>query len=207
MTPIEKEQQKIFNDQLKKFIKDKQANAKQKAKPMTEERISFKQFMLEAKKPHDDTEEDKELIKKMVKPEALKEEETVVENSPFDWKGKSSIFTKKDEPTTSAQGGTIYKARETARNAETGGEKEKQSVGRPKGEYGSYKIDKAKREDPEYKKKLSQKVMAAKKDNFAIRDEFKKQMHDALLRHQLRLAGHDPKDHEAQIAKKNPVKK
>lgn len=37
--------------------------------------FKFKEFMVEAKKPHDDTEEDKALIKKMVKPSALKEDE------------------------------------------------------------------------------------------------------------------------------------
>jgi len=134
----------------------------------------------------------------------------VTENSPFDWKkGKSEINWKSDEKEkeTSAAGGTIHKARTTARNAETGGAKDKQSVGRPKGEYGSYKIDPAKREDPEYKKKLSQKVMAAKMDNFKDRDQWKKDMHRAIMRKQLETAGINPDDHTAAIEKKLPKSK
>lgn len=61
---------------------------------------------------------------------------------------------------------------------------DKKSVGRPAGTYGSYKIDKASRDDPDYKKQLSQKVMAAKAENFQIRKEFKDLMNAALKKKQ-----------------------
>jgi hypothetical protein len=122
-----------------------------------------------------------------------------IEENAFNWKStKSEIDWKnldKDSPAkvATSTGGTVYKARETERDAETGGKKitPKQSVGRPTGEYGSYKIDKAKRDDPKYKAELAAKVRAAKADGFAARDEFKKGMDAALRKRQLELAGLD----------------
>lgn len=92
------------------------------------------------------------------------------ENSPFDWKNTKSEINwdgkkKVEEP------------------------KEKKSVGRPSGQYGNYKIDKATRQSKEYKDALSAKVRAAKAEGFQIRDEFKKAMDDAIKKHQLKLAG------------------
>lgn len=114
------------------------------------------------------------------------------ESSPFDWKkGKSEIDWKSDDkaPAQSKEGGTVYKAREGSRNAETGGAAPKKSVGRPAGEYGGYKIDKATRDSKEYKDALSAKVRAAKAEGFQVRDEFKKGMTDAIKKRQLEIAG------------------
>lgn len=110
----------------------------------------------------------------------------------FDWKtNKSEVdwSDKKDKKTeTSAAGGTIHKARETERNAETGGKAAKKSVGRPAGAYqGSYKIDKAKRADPKNKEELSKKVMAAKAEGFAIRADYKTAMNAAIKKRQEEL--------------------
>jgi hypothetical protein len=65
---------------------------------------------------------------------------------------------------------------------------EKSAVGRPAGKYGSYKIDKDKRQSPEYKADLSKKIMAAKAENFAIRGDYKKAMNDAIKKRQLELS-------------------
>lgn len=109
--------------------------------------------------------------KQMIKAEI--ESRKTVKEGVFDWKANKSEVDwsdKKDKKTEkSAEGGTIHKAREGSRNAETGGKAAKKSVGRPAGEYGGYKIDKAKRDTPEYKVALSKKVMAAKAKNFATR--------------------------------------
>lgn len=115
-----------------------------------------------------------------------------VDEGVFDWKDNKSEIdwsNKKKKPEVSKEGGTIHRAREHERNAETGGNAAKKAVGRPAGTYnGSYNIDKEKRSDPEYKKQLSAKIMAAKKDNFVVRKEFKTSMNDALKKRQLELA-------------------
>jgi hypothetical protein len=120
-----------------------------------------------------------------------KAEKGMNENSPFDWKNKKSEidWSKKSGEVKYTDSGLVHKAREGSRNAETGGDAEKKAVGRPKGEYGSYKIDKAKRDDPEYKKALSAKVIAAKKDGLEARKEYKDAMHSAIKKRQLELAG------------------
>lgn len=119
--------------------------------------------------------------------EAFKNSKAHVDESTFDWKkNKSEIDWTGKEPTISNDGGTIHKARTTSRNAETG-TKDKQSVGRPKGQYGTYKIDAATRDDPEYKKSLSQKVMAAKKDGFEARTDFKTSLTAAIKKRQSEL--------------------
>lgn len=138
--------------------------------------------------------------------------EELGEASPFDWKNKKSEidWTSDEKKTeTSKAGGTIHKARNANfdpdfkdRNAETGGKAAKQSVGRPKGWRGTHNIDKAKRDTPEYKASLSSKVQDAKRDLL----KWKHQMHTELMKKQLETSGIDPKDHEAYIAKKNPVK-
>jgi hypothetical protein len=113
------------------------------------------------------------------------------ENSPFDWKNHKSTIDwsgKKKSPETSKEGGTIYKARETTRDSESGGAAPKKEVGRPAGEYGNYKIDKASRDSKEYKDALSKKVRDAKADGFAARDDFKKLMDTAIKKRQLELA-------------------
>lgn len=115
----------------------------------------------------------------------------------FDWKANKSELDwsdKKDKKTEkSAEGGTIHKARETERNAETGGKAAKKNVGRPAGEYGGYKIDKAKRDTPEAKAELSRKVMAAKKEGFAVRKDFKTAIGDAIKKRQAELYHADKK--------------
>ena len=122
----------------------------------------------------------------------------VDENSPFNYKTyKSQIdwsdMDKKGPAKVATSTGTVYKAREGSRNAETGTDtsKEKKNVGRPAGEYGSYKIDKEKRNDPKYKAELAAKVRAAKAEGFAARDEFKKSLDAALKKRQLEIAGLD----------------
>lgn len=114
-----------------------------------------------------------------------------VKEGVFDWKANKSELDwsdKKDKKTEkSAEGGTIHKAREGSRNAETGGKAAKKSVGRPAGEYGGYKIDKAKRDTPEAKAELSRKVMAAKKEGFAIRKDYKGAMTAAIKKRQEEL--------------------
>ena len=87
------------------------------------------------------------------------------------------------------------------------GSVEKKSVGRPAGQYGSYKIDKAARDTEDYKKNLSAKVVAAKAEGFQARDEFKRSMHAAIMKKQLELAGINPDDHAAAIEKKLPKSK
>lgn len=122
----------------------------------------------------------------------VKEEFEIDENSPFDWKKKPSEIDWKSKDSDGAKQtatGTVYKARETARNAERGGAAEKKAVGRPAGEYGSYKIDKATRDDPEYKKALSAKVRAAKAEGLAARSDYKKAMDAAIKKRQLEIAG------------------
>lgn len=129
--------------------------------------------------------------------------------SVFDWKKtKSEIDWKSDDkkPEQSKEGGTVYKARDKERNAETGGDAPKKSVGRPQGDYGSYKIDKATRDDPKYKSELSKKVMASKAEGFKDREQWKHSMHAEIMKKQLQSAGLNPDDHKDAIAKKNPVK-
>ena len=106
-----------------------------------------------------------------------------VKNGP-DWSKYGLSSSDKNVKKTST--GLVHKARETARNPE-GGDVEKRGRGRPAGEHGTYKIDKAKRDDPEYKQKLSQKVMAAKAENFKIRKDFKDSMNSAIKTHQAKL--------------------
>ena len=123
---------------------------------------------------------------------SVMEEVEIDENSPFDWKKKPSEidWTSKDKDNVKqTDGGMVHKARETARNAERGGAAEKKAVGRPQGEYGSYKIDKATRDDPEYKKALSAKVRAAKAEGLAARSDYKKSMDAAIKKRQLEIAG------------------
>jgi len=111
--------------------------------------------------------------------------------STFDWQKKpSEIDWKGDAPTTtkSAEGGTIYKARETPRNPYTGGKADPKSVGRPSGTYdGIYKIDRTKRDTKEYKDALSAKVRGTKAAGFADRAHFKDVMHTALKKRQAEL--------------------
>lgn len=132
-----------------------------------------------------------------------------IKESAFDWKKtKSEIDWKSDDkkPEQSKEGGTVYKARDKERNAETGGDAPKKSVGRPQGDYGSYKIDKATRDDPKYKSELSKKVMASKAEGFKDREQWKHSMHAEIMKKQLQSAGLNPDDHKDAIAKKNPVK-
>ena len=96
-------------------------------------------------------------------------EDVILENSPFGASQLSWLSKKGDEPVGSSD--------------------DKKGVGRPKGEYGSYKIDKSKRQDPEYKKELSAKVRAAKADGFAARKEFKDLMDKALRQREKELFG------------------
>jgi hypothetical protein len=126
-----------------------------------------------------------------------------LDESPFDWKKDKSVIDwhdgKKKEKDSVAAGG-VHKARNADgdenfkdRNAETGGAKAKQNVGRPAGKYDKdYKIDRAKRDTPEYKAELSKKVMAAKADNFKVRGEFKQALDAGIKKRQLEIAGIDP---------------
>jgi hypothetical protein len=95
-------------------------------------------------------------------------EDVILENSPFGASQMAWLSKKGDKPAKSD---------------------DKKGVGRPKGEYGSYKIDKSKRQDPEYKKALSDKVKAAKADGFAARKEFKDLMNAALKKREEELFG------------------
>lgn len=117
--------------------------------------------------------------------------EFIDENSPFDWKNKKSEidWSGKKGEVKHTDTGLVHKAREGSRNAETGSHAEKKAVGRPAGSYGSYKIDKATRDDPEYKKNLSAKVRAAKAEGLAVRGEYKSHMDAAIKKRQLELAG------------------
>jgi len=109
--------------------------------------------------------------------------EEVVDENAFDWKSKKSEVSWNGEPEKkSSAGGTIHTAKKPVEAP-----KEKKGIGRPAGTYGSYKIDKATRDDPEYKKKLSAKVMAAKADGFAARKEFKDSMNAAIKKRQEEL--------------------
>ena len=123
--------------------------------------------------------------------------------SPFDWK-KYTTQTSKPEGNSGVHKGTY--GSDTHKAKGSGEPEEKRGRGRPKGDYGSYKIDKATRDDPEYKQQLSAKVRAAKAEGFKARDEFKHAMHQEIMKKQLAAAGLDPKDHEALISKKNPIK-
>ena len=62
---------------------------------------------------------------------------------------------------------------------------EKRGRGNPGTERGEYKINAKKRQDPAYKEELSKKVMAAKADGFAARDNFKTAMNNAIKAHQI----------------------
>lgn len=121
-----------------------------------------------------------------------------VKESVFDWKkNKSEVNWKddKDEPSTSKEGGTVYKARDHARDAAN---EPKKAVGRPAGEYkGNYKARAA-----SSKKDSLAKSMASKAEGFKDRDEWKKQMHTAIMKKQLASAGLNPDDHKDAIAKK-----
>lgn len=66
---------------------------------------------------------------------------------------------------------------------------EKRGRGNPGTERGEYKIDVKKRQDPAYKDELSKKVMAAKADGFAARNDFKTAMNNAIKAHQIASAG------------------
>ena len=67
--------------------------------------------------------------------------------------------------------------------------KEKKNVGRPAGDYGTYKIDAAKRNSDVYKAEISAKVKAAKADGFAARNQFKELMDKALRQREKELFG------------------
>jgi hypothetical protein len=66
---------------------------------------------------------------------------------------------------------------------------EKRGRGNPGTERGEYKINAKTRQDPAYKDELSKKVMAAKADGFAARDNFKTAMNNAIKAHQIASAG------------------
>ena len=112
-----------------------------------------------------------------------------VNESPFDKTYKSQIdwSGKKVAPTVSKEGGLVYKARTDDRNPESGANKDKQSVGRPKGQYGKYKIDAAARADPKNKEELSKKVMAAKAGGYEVRAEYKTALDAAIKKRQEEL--------------------
>lgn len=114
-----------------------------------------------------------------------------LKESVFDWKkNKTEIDWKGDAPkiAMSDVGGSVHKAREMPRYAETGGAKSKQSVGRPAGSYGgAYKIDKVTRDTKEHKDALSAKVRAAKAEGFAARKDFKSLMDTAIKKRQIEL--------------------
>lgn len=113
-----------------------------------------------------------------------------MKESVFDWKkNKSDIDWKKDNDPgvkTMTDTGMIHKA-VAPKPADFPDMTNKKSVGRPKGEYGKYKIDTAKRQSPEYKTDLSKKIMAAKAENFAIRGEYKRSMNDAIKKRQAEI--------------------
>lgn len=120
----------------------------------------------------------------------IKESEQVEEaTSPFDWKNQPSAIKWNDDKSSNSgvHKGTYGSDSHKAKG--DGTPEEKRGRGRPKGEYGSYKIDKAKRDDPEYKQQLSAKVRAAKAEGFAARKEFKDSMNAAIKKRQLELAG------------------
>ena len=96
-------------------------------------------------------------------------EDVILENSPFGASQLSWLAKKGDEPAKASD--------------------DKKGVGRPKGDYGSYKIDQKKRQDPKYKEELSAKVRAAKEDGFAARKEFKDLMNTALKKREQELFG------------------
>lgn len=109
--------------------------------------------------------------------------------SPFDWKNQPSAIKWNDDK---ADNSGVHKGTYGSDSHKAKGDgtpEEKRGRGRPKGEYGSYKIDKAKRDDPEYKQQLSAKVRAAKAEGFAARKEFKDSMNAAIKKRQLELAG------------------
>ena len=119
----------------------------------------------------------------------MKESEQLDE-SPFDWKaGKREISWDDKEKKDDGDNSGVHAARTKNRNPE-GGALKKNRVGRPDGSHGKdYKIDRDKREDPNYKKELSKKVMAAKADNFKDREYFKNTMNTGIGHHQLKKAG------------------
>ncbi len=95
-------------------------------------------------------------------------EDVLMESSPFDMSRTSWM---------------------TGNNSMKAGDAEKKGVGRPAGDYGSYKIDKSKRDTPEYKAQLSAKVKAAKADGFEARKQFKDLMNTALKKREKELFG------------------
>ena len=78
---------------------------------------------------------------------------------------------------------TVHKAKKPAAVP-----KEKKSVGRPAGDYGTYKIDTHKRNSDVYKAELSKKVQAAKAEGFEARKQFKDLMDAAIKKRQLEIA-------------------
>lgn len=113
-----------------------------------------------------------------------------LDESPFDWKaGKRELTWDDKEKKADGDNSGVHSARTKARNPE-GGAMKKNRVGRPDGKYDKdYKISRDKREDPNYKKELSKKVMAAKADNFKDREYFKNTMNTGIGHHQLKHAG------------------
>lgn len=118
-----------------------------------------------------------------------------ISESVFDWKkNKSEVDWKSDDKKTDKSGehkGTYGSDTHVApndRKADGTSNVPKKSVGRPAGEYqGQYKIDRAKRDTPEAKAELSRKVMAAKKEGFAIRKDYKGAMTAAIKKRQEEL--------------------
>lgn len=121
----------------------------------------------------------------------------------YDWSGSSRVIHR----------GTYGSETHVAPNERkpAGTPAEKKSVGRPKGEYsGAYNIDYEKRDTPEAKKALSDKVRAAKAEGNKDRAEFKRAMHAEIMKKQLKSAGLNPADHkdaiEKELAKVSKVK-
>jgi hypothetical protein len=106
----------------------------------------------------------------------------------IDWSdmGGTKVSKKYDDNDDDIYGTTskVHKAKAPAAQP-----KEKKNVGRPAGDYGSYKIDTAKRNSDVYKAELSAKVRAAKADGFAARKEFKDAMNAALKKREQELFG------------------
>jgi hypothetical protein len=107
------------------------------------------------------------------------------ESSPFDWKGKASIFTKKDD-TVSTETGTKHKGTYGSDDHKVKGDGSapvKRGRGRPAGSYnGEYK-----KRDPAGKAASAAKAMASKAEGLKIRGEYKQAMNDAIKKRQAEL--------------------
>ena len=105
--------------------------------------------------------------------------------SKIDWSdmgGKKPQYDDNDDDIYGSSS-TVHRAKKP-----TAVPKEKKSVGRPAGDYGTYKIDTNKRNSDVYKAELSKKVQAAKAEGFAARKQFKDIMDTAIKKRQLEIA-------------------